>query len=141
VINVPESAGNENVSAVSVVTPNGYNNLEEFSPSKFKSSAKQAVTHFLRELDEYFSLRKPPQSSNPRSVLKQFKTILQSSGSQLYIRLSGPMKISRLTLRNCYGDKRDRHISDVAYIKTVGTGGLTRNIPSILSSRPVWHRC
>jgi hypothetical protein len=60
VINVPESACTENVIAVSVVTPNGYNNLEEFSLPKFKSSAKQVVTHFLRELDECFSVRKTP---------------------------------------------------------------------------------
>jgi hypothetical protein len=60
VINVTDSACNENVSEVSVVTPNGYNNLEEFSLPKFKSSAKQVVTHFVRELDEYFSVRKTP---------------------------------------------------------------------------------
>jgi hypothetical protein len=43
-----------------VATPNGYNNLEEFSLPKFKSSATQLVTHFLRELNEYCSVRKTP---------------------------------------------------------------------------------
>jgi hypothetical protein len=60
VINIPDLACTENVSAASVVTPNGYNNLDEFSLPKFKSSAKQTVTHFLRELDEYFSVRETP---------------------------------------------------------------------------------
>jgi hypothetical protein len=60
VINVSDSSCTENVSVVSVATPNGYNNLEEFSLPKFKSSATQLVTHFLRELNEYCSVRKTP---------------------------------------------------------------------------------
>jgi hypothetical protein len=60
VVNVPDLACTENVSAASVVTPDGYTNLDEFSLPKFKSSTKQVVMHFLRELDEYFSVRKTP---------------------------------------------------------------------------------
>jgi hypothetical protein len=41
-----------------VVVLNGYTNLDKFSLPKFKNSAKQVVTHFLRKLDEYFSIRK-----------------------------------------------------------------------------------
>jgi hypothetical protein len=58
-INVLDSVCTENVSAVSVVAPNGHN-LEEFSLPTFKNSLKQLVTHFLRELDEYFLVRKTP---------------------------------------------------------------------------------
>jgi hypothetical protein len=58
-INVRDSVCTENVSAVSVVTPNGHN-LEEFRLRKLKNSSKQLVTHFLRELDEYFLVRKTP---------------------------------------------------------------------------------
>jgi hypothetical protein len=60
VINVPDSAGTENISAVSVVSSNGYNNLDEFSLPEFKRSAKQVVTHFRKEIDEYFSVRETP---------------------------------------------------------------------------------
>jgi hypothetical protein len=58
-INVRDSVCAENVSAVSVVAPNGHN-LEEFSLPKFKNSSKQLVIHFLRELDEYFVVKKIP---------------------------------------------------------------------------------
>jgi len=58
-MNVIGSVCTENVSAGSVVAPNGHN-LEEFSLPKFKNSSKQLVTHFLRELDEYFVVRKTP---------------------------------------------------------------------------------
>jgi hypothetical protein len=58
-INVLDSACTENVIAVSVVAPNGHN-LEQFSLPKLKNSSKQLVIHFLRELDEYFLVRKTP---------------------------------------------------------------------------------
>jgi hypothetical protein len=87
VINVPESACTENVSAVSVVTPNGYKNLEEFSVPKFKSSGKQVVTHFLRELDEYFSVRKNPTELKLPLCFKAIEDLLQNNGSRLYTRL------------------------------------------------------
>jgi hypothetical protein len=53
-INVSESDYTENVSAISVVTPNGCNNLEEFSLPKFKNSAKQVVTQFPERVRRVF---------------------------------------------------------------------------------------
>jgi len=62
-VNVPNQSDktcNENVNTLSVVVPNGRNDLNELSLSKFSNSAKQVVAHFLRELDEYFTLKKTP---------------------------------------------------------------------------------
>ena len=55
-VNVPNQSDkpcNENVNTLSVVVSNGRN---ELSLPKFSKSAKQVVAHFLRELDEYFTL-------------------------------------------------------------------------------------
>ena len=43
-----------------MVVPNGCTDLNELSLPKFNNSAKQVVAHFLRELDEYFALKKTP---------------------------------------------------------------------------------
>jgi hypothetical protein len=54
-VNLPNQSAkpcNENVNTLSVVVPNGRNDLNEFSLPKFSNSAKQVVAHFLRELDE-----------------------------------------------------------------------------------------
>ena len=58
--NTPVNSCNENVNALSVVVPNGCTDLTELSLPKFNNSAKQVVAHFLRELDEYFALKKTP---------------------------------------------------------------------------------
>jgi len=54
---------NENVNKLSVVIPNDRNDLNELSIPKFSNSAKQVVAHFLRELDEYFTLKKTPNEN------------------------------------------------------------------------------
>jgi hypothetical protein len=62
-VNVPNHSTrscNGNVNTLSVVDPNGRNDLNELSLPKFSNSNKQVVAHFLRELDEYFSIRKTP---------------------------------------------------------------------------------
>jgi len=62
-VNVPNQSVkscNENVNTLSVVVPNGRNDLNELSLPKFSNSAKQVVAHFLRELDGYFALKKTP---------------------------------------------------------------------------------
>jgi hypothetical protein len=58
--NVPEVSCNDNVNALSVVVPNVCTALTELSLQKFSNSAKQVVAHFLRELDEYFALKRTP---------------------------------------------------------------------------------
>ena len=58
--NVPDIFCNENVNALSVEVPNCCTDLNELSLPKFNKSAKQVVAHFLRELDEYFALKKTP---------------------------------------------------------------------------------
>jgi hypothetical protein len=57
---VPELSCNDNVNALSVVVHNGCTDLNELSLQKFNISAKQVVAHFLRELYEYFTLKKTP---------------------------------------------------------------------------------
>lgn len=57
---VPDISCNDNVNALSVVIPSGCVDLNELSLPKFKSSAKQIVAHFLRELDQYFTIKKTP---------------------------------------------------------------------------------
>ena len=62
-VNVPNHSTrscSDNVNTLSVVDPNGRNDLNELSLPKFSNSNKQVVAHFLRELDEYFSIRKTP---------------------------------------------------------------------------------
>jgi hypothetical protein len=81
VINVPDSACTKNISAVSVVTSNGYNNLDEFSLPEFKRSAKQVVTHFLKEIDEYFSVRETPKE---RKLPHTFKAIENDFANQWF---------------------------------------------------------
>ena len=56
--NVLDITCNDNVNALSVVVPNGCTDLKELSLLKFNNTAKQVVAHFLRELDEYFALKK-----------------------------------------------------------------------------------
>lgn len=58
--NVPENSRNDNVNASSVIFPNGCTYTNELSLPKFSNSARQVVAHFLRELDEYFALKKIP---------------------------------------------------------------------------------
>ena len=58
--NFPDTSYNDNVNALSVVVPNGCIDFNELILPKFNNIAKQAVTHFLRELDEYFALKKTP---------------------------------------------------------------------------------
>jgi hypothetical protein len=58
--NVPDVSCNGSVNALSVVVPNGYADLNELSLPKYNNSAKQVVAHFLRELDEYFAIKKTP---------------------------------------------------------------------------------
>jgi hypothetical protein len=58
--NVPDISCNDNLNALSVVFPNGCTDLNELNLPKFNNSAKQVVAHFLRELDEYFALKKTP---------------------------------------------------------------------------------
>jgi hypothetical protein len=58
--NVPHISCNGNVNALSVVVPNGCTDLNELSLPKFNNSAKHVVVHFLRELDEYFAIKKTP---------------------------------------------------------------------------------
>ena len=70
--NVPDISCNDNVNALSVVVPNGCTDLNELSLPKFNNSTKQVVAHFLRELDEYFALKKTP---NELKLLFCFKTI------------------------------------------------------------------
>ena len=43
-----------------MVLPSGTTDRNDLSLPKFSNSAKQVVTHFLRELEEYFTLRKIP---------------------------------------------------------------------------------
>jgi hypothetical protein len=57
--NVSENSCNDYVNTLSVV-PSGCTDLNELSLPKFKNSAKQVVAHFLRELDEYFVLKRTP---------------------------------------------------------------------------------
>jgi len=64
-VNVPNQSVKsckENVNTLSVVVPNGGNDLNELSLPKLSNSAKQVVAHFLTELDEYsyFALKKTP---------------------------------------------------------------------------------
>ena len=50
-VNVPNQSDkpcNENVNTLSVVVPNGRNDLNELSLPKFSNSAKQVVAHILR---------------------------------------------------------------------------------------------
>jgi hypothetical protein len=58
--NVPDISCNDSVNALSVVVPSGCTDLNGLSLPTFKNSAKQVVAHFLRELDEYFTLKKTP---------------------------------------------------------------------------------
>jgi len=60
-VNVPNQSVKtckKNVNILSVVVPNGRNDLNELSLPKFSNSAKQVITNFLMELDEYVALRK-----------------------------------------------------------------------------------
>ena len=56
--NVPHISWNDNENALSVVVRNGCPDLNELSLPNFNNSAKQVVAHILRELDEYFALKK-----------------------------------------------------------------------------------
>jgi hypothetical protein len=56
--NVPDTSCNGNVNALSVVVPNVCTDLNELNLPKFNNSAKQVVANFLKELDEYFALKK-----------------------------------------------------------------------------------
>ena len=58
--NVPGISCNGNVNVLSVVVPNGCTDINELSLPKCNNSAKQVVAHFLRELDEYFAIKKTP---------------------------------------------------------------------------------
>ena len=49
---------------LSVVVPNGCTDINELSLPKCNNSAKQVVAHFLRKLDEYFTLKKTPNELN-----------------------------------------------------------------------------
>jgi len=72
---------NENVNTLSVVVPNGHNDLNELSLPKFSNSAKQVVANFLRELDEYFALKKTP---NELKLPLCFKAIEDPSAKQWF---------------------------------------------------------
>jgi len=60
--NVHDNSCNENVNALSVVVPNVCTDLNELSLPRFNNSAKQVVANFLRELDEYFAIKKTPNA-------------------------------------------------------------------------------
>jgi len=62
--NVPDISCNDNVNALSVVVSNGCTDLNELNLPKFNNSDKLVVALFLRELDEYFTLKKTPNELN-----------------------------------------------------------------------------
>ena len=79
--NVPDNSCNGNVNALSVAVPNGCTDLNELSLPKFNNSAKQVVAHFLREIDEYFAIKKTPNELNFRFALGPLRTLLPNNGS------------------------------------------------------------
>jgi hypothetical protein len=139
--NVPDMSCNNNVNALSVVVPNDYADLNELSLSKFKNSAKQAVIHFLRELDEYFTLKKMPYELKLPPALEPMKTLLPNSGSQLYVTLLEHTRISRPRLQTYCGDKHTKLKYGATFTNTAGISVIIRPIQSTIFAMQVWHPC
>ena len=64
-----------------MAVPNGCTDLNELSLPKFNNSAKQVVAHFLREIDEYFAIKKTPNELNFHFALGPLRTLLPNNGS------------------------------------------------------------
>ena len=141
VSNVPDNSCTENVNALSVVLPSGTTDLNDLSLPKFSNSSKQVVTHFLRELEEYFTLRKHPVSSNFRSALGPSRTLLLNSGSQQSTILSELMRTLKQRSQTYCGDKRGKPRYDVASTKTDGISEATKHMPNTTSVTLVCHQC
>jgi hypothetical protein len=94
------------VNALSVVVPNDCADLNEPIVLKFKNRAKQVVVHFLRELDEYFTLKKTPNGLKLPLCFRAIEDPLPNSGSRLCTTLLEHTTVSRPRLQTYYGDKR-----------------------------------
>jgi hypothetical protein len=101
--NVPDNSCNGNVNALSVVVPNGCTDLNELSLPKFNNSVKQVVAHFLREIDEYFAIKKTPNELNFRFALGPLRTLLPNNGSRQFTTLSGHTRTLRQRSRITMG--------------------------------------
>jgi hypothetical protein len=73
-----------------VVVSNGCTDLNELSLPKVNNSTKQVVAHFLRELDEYFAIKKTPnelilpvcfRAIGDRFAKQWFATIYDTDGT------------------------------------------------------------
>ena len=73
-----------------MAVPNGRNDLNELSLPQCSNSAIQVVAHFLRELDEYFALKKTPnelklplcfRAIQDPFAKQQFATVYDTVGS------------------------------------------------------------
>jgi hypothetical protein len=104
--NVSDKFCNGNVNALSVIVPNGCTDLNELSLPKFNNSAKQVVAHFLRELDEYFTIKKTPNALKLPLCFRAIEDLLPNNGSRQFTTLSGHMRTLRQGSQTYYGDKR-----------------------------------
>ena len=165
-VNVPNQSAkscNKNVNTLSVVVPNGHNDLNELSLPKFSNSAKQVVAHFLRELDEYFALKKTPneiklplcfRAIEDPFVKQWFATVYDTVGSYENFKtafanlLWGQTRQAqiRCSIYQDHWDRRSEETYDEHYIRYVNDKpAFVRGGPSwcddrSLSARsPNWH--
>jgi hypothetical protein len=81
---VPDISCNDNVNASYVVFPNGCTYVSELNLPKFNNSAKQIVAHFLKELDDYFALKKTQKYLKLPLSLGPSTTLLPKSSSRQF---------------------------------------------------------
>jgi hypothetical protein len=140
VLIVPDSMCTKNVSAISVVTSNGHD-LDEFSLHKFKNSSKQLVTHFLRELDEYFVIRKTPAELK---LPLSFKAIEDPFAKQWFTTVYKTIETYanfNTEIMNLLWGRRDRRKLGVVFTRTGGIDGQMNLTPNITSGMQAKHRC
>ena len=139
--NVPDISCNENVNALSVVSPNGCTDLNELSLPKFSNSAKQVVTHFLRELDEYFALKR---TRNELKLPLCFRAIEDPFAKQWFATVYdsfGTYENFKTAFANLLGGQTRHAQIWCSFTKTVGIDEMKKHMPSTISAMQVWHHC
>ena len=89
---------------------------------KFKNSSKQLVTHFLRELDEYFVVRKTPVELKLPLCFKAIEDPFAKQWFTTIYKTIGTYEKFKTAITNLLWGKRDRHKFGAAFTRIVGTG-------------------
>jgi hypothetical protein len=130
----------ENVSAQSETSVDT-SQFKELSLPKFSGSSKQVAVHFIRHLDEYFTLRKTPEELRLPLV---FRSISDPFPKQWLLTTMGNlnhMTILRTLLRGYFGMEPDGQKSGAGCIKTDITTGRGKVSPNITLDKSTWSAC